>query len=291
MERYILVRVLFSKFRNETIAEFFKDELAVIKRLGAEAIGIKEVTDELILAVNDVLAYLDFLRGSLITPDIKDQDFFRDSIVRVILLKARSKLYDPSADKRLAARNVLRVLRNYRDIPRKSYDDGTAAVDDLLRELNKPAMLPNITDLKLADDIADLTAANARFFELMQTRYREANERPTVPMREARARAEELQQKLVQRAEAIVVLNGLDFSPELTVFVQEYNAIARRYKNIMAVEKGRRKASAGRNAGKNDEASPEDLPEAPDGGAEFQRYLPESPDGGNVALNVLSRMK
>ncbi|MDR0545049.1 MAG: DUF6261 family protein [Odoribacteraceae bacterium] len=258
--------------------------MAVIKRLGAGAIGIKEASDELILAVNDVLAYLDFLRGSLITPDIKDQDFFRDSIARVILLKAHSKLYDPSADKRLAARNVVRVLKNYRDIPRKSYDDSTAAVDDLLQELNKPAMLPNITDLKLADDIADLAAANTRFFELMQTRYREANERPTVPMREARARAEELQQKLVQRVEAIVVLNGLDFSPELTSFVQEYNAIAKRYKNIMAAEKGRRKAYSGRKSGKNDEASPEDLPDAPAPDVALPEYLPLPPSVNPVPL-------
>jgi hypothetical protein len=50
--------------------------------------------------------------------------------------------------------------------------------------------------------------------------------------------------------ESIVELNGIDFTPELGLFVQEYNAIARRYKHILAQEEGRRKAAA---AGSDDE--------------------------------------
>jgi hypothetical protein len=48
--------------------------------------------------------------------------------------------------------------------------------------------------------------------------------------------------KIVRRVESIVELNGIDFTPELGLFVQEYNAIARRYKHILAQEEGRRKA-------------------------------------------------
>ena len=138
-------------------------------------------------------------------------------------------------------------------------------------------MLPNVTALKLADDIADLTAANTRFAELMQARYQEADAQPLVPMKEARARAEELQYKLIKRVEAIVTLNGIDFSPELTSFVQEYNAIAKRYKNILASEKGRRKASSGGNANNDDETTPEETPDVPAPGPDVPGDLPETP--------------
>ena len=277
MEKDVLVRVPFSKFRNETLAEFFTDELAMIKRLGAGAIGIKAVTDDLIVAAGNVVAVLDPLRGSLITPDIEEQDLFRNGLVRAVATKTRSEAHNPDANKRLAARNVLRILKNYGNIPRRTYDDGTAAIDDLLRELNKTEMLPNVTALKLADDIADLTAANTRFAELMQARYQEADAQPLVPMKEARARAEELQHQLVKRVEAIVTLNGIDFSPELTSFVQEYNAIAKRYKNILASEKGRRKASSGGNANNDDENLPEETPDAPAPGPDVPEDLPETP--------------
>ncbi|MDR2413701.1 MAG: hypothetical protein LBD64_01785, partial [Odoribacteraceae bacterium] len=58
---------------------------------------------------------------------------------------------------------------------------------------------------------------------------------------------------LVNRVEAIVTLNGIDFTPELSGFVTEYNIIATRYKNILAQEKGRREAAKNKEEEENNE--------------------------------------
>ncbi|MDR0544055.1 MAG: hypothetical protein LBG30_01720, partial [Odoribacteraceae bacterium] len=50
--------------------------------------------------------------------------------------------------------------------------------------------------------------------------------------------------EMTDRVEAIILLNGIDFTPELSTCVDEFNVITTRFKNILAQEQGRRKAAA-----------------------------------------------
>jgi hypothetical protein len=86
----------------------------------------------------------------------------------------------------------------------------------------------------------------------MHDRYEEVAKRPATRMREARAAVDKTFHALVARLEAVITLNGIDFTPELAPFVAEFNAIATRYKNILAIEHGRRAAAANKDENAND---------------------------------------
>jgi hypothetical protein len=93
---------------------------------------------------------------------------------------------------------------------------------------------------------------NNAFIAAMRDRYEEVAKRPATRMREARAAVDKTFHALVARLEAVITLNGIDFTPELAPFVAEFNAIATRYKNILAIEHGRRAAAAGKDENATD---------------------------------------
>jgi hypothetical protein len=47
---------------------------------------------------------------------------------------------------------------------------------------------------------------------------------------------------MIARVEALIILNGIDYTTGLSPFVREYNALVDRYKHRLAVERGRRAA-------------------------------------------------
>ena len=124
------------------------------------------------------------------------------------------------------------------------YEDESAAIDDLLRELALPDIAPHVTTLAAGPQVAQLADANARFFTAMNERTAEADNRPEISMRDARTIAEGYLFEIVARLEATITLNMLGDDADFANFVKEYNAIATRYKHMMAVEKGRRKSSS-----------------------------------------------
>ena len=122
-----------------------------------------------------------------------------------------------------------------------------------------PVNAPLVILLGVGEWVTSLANANTAFINLMVERYEEVN-RYHAPMKVARVPLENVLHKIVRRVESIVELNGIDFTPELALFVQEYNAIIRRYKHIMAQEQGHRKAhhAAPLNAGDVDDPEESD---------------------------------
>ncbi|MDR0544375.1 MAG: DUF6261 family protein, partial [Odoribacteraceae bacterium] len=112
-----------------------------------------------------------------------------------------------------------------------------------------------------------LRAANSKFDALMTQRYEQVGERPKIDMKEAREEVIEKFGLLLARLDAIITLNGIDFSEELTGFVNDYNAVAARYKHILAQEQGRRKAAREKDEHEEDpdqEENDDNTPEFPD---------------------------
>jgi hypothetical protein len=136
------------------------------------------------------------------------------------------------------------VIENYGDITRKTYDDESAAINDLLREFATGGHAPHVATLALGEWTQQLAAANDAFIALMRQRYGEIARDPDARMKDARAAVDNHFRAMIDRLEAIITLNGIDFAEELAPFVNEYNALAGRYKHVLAVEKGRRDAAA-----------------------------------------------
>ena len=241
MKEEVVLHISFNRMRNETVVRLGSDIYRIAGRIGPGAIGIKTLYDELgeiLVAMN---VSLDQVTKSVLTAGIEDQDHFRGEMAHCLSTTTRAFLHHPDPAKRAAAERLEIVLDRYGNIAQKTYDDASSAVDDLVKELYTPVNAPLVILLGVGEWVTLLSNANAKFVDLMDERYKESGQRH-VSMKEARVPLEEKIHKIERRVNSIIELNGIDFSPELTEFVQEYNAVARRYKHILAQEQGRRNA-------------------------------------------------
>jgi hypothetical protein len=141
-----------------------------------------------------------------------------------------------NADKRNAAGKIRIVLDYYGNIAAKAFDQETAAVDDLLRELNDNHVA-DVQLLGLTDWLIQLDVENQKFKTLMSERYAETAKRPSTRMKAARSETDKALRALLDMVEALAAVNGADvYLP----FVNELNAVSERYKNQLAQAAGRR---------------------------------------------------
>ncbi|MDR2414583.1 MAG: DUF6261 family protein [Odoribacteraceae bacterium] len=237
-----LIYLFFYRFRHETFVQLVSDTIGILDILGAGAVGVKTISDLLKTKRDEAEKHLDKVKKSILTTKIVEQDKVRENTCRGLAMAIKSYLHHANAEKREAATRLQIIIDTYGSMERRTYDDESAAIHDLLTELATTENAALVTLLGIGEWITQLTADNKRFFDLMHERYKEEANRPS-SMKAIRAELEETMQALVDRVEAIATLNGIDFTPELAEFVKEYNAMATRYKHILAIEKGRRAAS------------------------------------------------
>jgi hypothetical protein len=182
---------------------------------------------------------LDIIRKSDYTQEILEQDHVRDGIFRGFADAVQSALHHFNPAKREAAKRIETVVEHYGNIAAKNYDQETAAIDDLIRELAAGDYPSFISTLALNDWVTQLGNENQTFKSLMAERYTEVSQRPTARMRAARVETDKAFRTIINQIEALALVNGEgDNEP----FIKELNAVLERYKNIQAQETGRRKA-------------------------------------------------
>jgi hypothetical protein len=243
MRKLLLLFYLY-KLRDETHVEFNEDFRALVTRLGAGALGITaQYTNTYTPAFNEEVSLLDLIRNSKYTPLIERKDDSRDHTVRGFTKAVEAATLHPDPDTRAAAVTLLAIIKHYGDVSRKNYDDQTAAVDDMIRELELADNKALLVLLGLLDWLTRLKAENKEFVDLMRARDDEVSQRPHERMKDVRAVVDEALYALLDRIEAMITLNGIDYTTALAPFVDGYNTIVERYKRRLAIEKGRRAAA------------------------------------------------
>jgi hypothetical protein len=203
-------------------------------------LGIASLYAEYKLLLEEEISSLDVIRKSERTVDLEDQDRKRDSLFRGFDDAVKSNLNHFAAAKQEAARRVQAILDHYGNIAAKPLDQETAAIDDLLRELATSDHAALIATLGLGDWLVELKAENQLFKKLMQERYEETAQRPTIHMRPARMALDKALRAMLNRVEALVEVNGI---ANYEAFIRELNAIMERHKNMLAQRQGRNKKS------------------------------------------------
>ncbi|MDR0544327.1 MAG: DUF6261 family protein [Odoribacteraceae bacterium] len=239
-----IVRVNFHHLRNRTAVQFVTEFIPLVEKYGAETLDISALYNLFKASSANVILAMEYILKSHLTMKLEEFDRFREASFRALVSLVRSFLFHPDPAKRTSANRLILVIDHYGDVTRANYEDESAAIDDLLRELALPENAPHVAALAAAPQVAQLADANARFFNAMNERTAEAEKRPQVSMRDARAIAEGYLFEIVARLEAIATLDAASDPVAFSSFTREYNAIATRYKHVMAVEKGRRKSSS-----------------------------------------------
>jgi hypothetical protein len=182
------------------------------------------------------VSVLDVILKSEYTGEISTQDHVRDGIFRGFADAVQSARHHFNADKRKSAEKVNVVLEHYGNIAVKSFDQETAAIDDLLRELYDHRE-PDLVLLNLNDWLMQLDTENKTFKQLMSERYAEAAQRPTTRMKAARAETDKTLRTMLDMVDALAKVNG---DAAYLPFINELNAVSERYRNQLAQAAGRR---------------------------------------------------
>jgi cell division protein ZapA (FtsZ GTPase activity inhibitor) len=236
MNKNLITRLNYEKLRNEAHAEYGETIADLIVKYDPQALGIKPGYDVYKTSLDVEISALDVIRKSQYTDEISEQDHIRDGIFRGFADAIKSALNHFDAGKRKAAQRVNIVIEHYGNIAVKAMDQETAAIDDLLRELNDN-YTADIAALNTADWLAQLDTENTRFKTLMAERYTETAQRPSTSMRTARTETDKALRALLNMLEALIMVNGAD---KYAALADEINAVNKRYKNLIAQSEGRK---------------------------------------------------
>ncbi|MDR3246014.1 MAG: DUF6261 family protein [Prevotellaceae bacterium] len=234
MEKYIQ-RVDNKSFRGKTHFEFMTEIGAVLKNIEAIVLKIAAQVKRFFELLADEDATVVLVRKYETTDEISELDAKRDNLLKGInnLLKAALKHFDPAV--RDAAEKLMIVFNTYGEIARLSYDDETAAIYNLIQELDLRSSETAATGITAW--IEELRHTNEEFRALMESRYSEEAKRVQIKLRNVRKEIDDVYNDIVYRLEAGANLDGTE---QYTGIFAEINARVSRYANILAQEKGRR---------------------------------------------------
>jgi len=228
----------YSRLKNEVHVEIFETADAVIILFTPEALGI--VPQYLLFkkSFNEEVALLDIIRKSEYSTEIIEQDTRRGHVFRGFVDGGKSLLNHFDPEKQNAAKKVIAVIEHYGNITKKTLDQETAALDDMIREFASSNYPTLIDTLGLADWLTQLAVENERFKVLMLARYTEVSQRPTTNMIVARTAVDNTFKDMCAHVEALALINGME---AYEAFIRELNAVLDRYRNILAQSKGKKK--------------------------------------------------
>ena len=235
-----ILSISLARLQNEPHAQIHESIFTLMDRVSPSVLGITAFFPLYRQAFDNELEALNYIRKSEKTALISEQDRVRDLIFRGFsdTVKGLRNHFDP--DVRQAANTLWNVFLHYGNIAEKSLDAQTAAMNDILRELERPEMQQALEKLQLTDWCAKMDEENQKFHQLMMQRYNEATGKTTYRMKTARVETDKYFRAIATHLDNQVLTGNSDSVTDDFIF--ELNAIVKRFKNILAQQFGKKAA-------------------------------------------------
>ena len=225
-----IVRFAYRGLTNEEHAEYGGAAIGLIQKYNPATLGIANIFAECLQAYQQEMSVLDIVVKSEFTAKIVEQDAERELVFNALnnTVKAAKGHYDKTL--REHAKRIEFVLDHYGNIANKTYNAETAAIDDLIREL-QDTRTADINVLNLSPWIASLRRENNIFRTLMADRVTELANRPTVRMIGMRKIFDKCLRAMLDYIEIFVTMSG--GSPVHEAFINEFNVVSTQYKKLV----------------------------------------------------------
>jgi hypothetical protein len=229
-----LVRLATHQLPNELHFIFMTENCSIYKKYDFVTLGIDIYQDEYNSTLADEEAAIEVVRKSAETERIAaaDVEFDRSFSGMREFAKTNLKHYDPNV--RYAAENQWVIFEHYGNITKQAYHQELGSSMNLLQELRaKDAdyTASGISPWANAHELAANTLA-----ELLSERNVEMSQQSDLRVRGVRLRMDTVYQKVTDRLDAKINLDGKDYVPG---FYAEYNTHATEYKHKLAQHLGR----------------------------------------------------
>ncbi|GBU22173.1 hypothetical protein R80B4_02078 [Fibrobacteres bacterium R8-0-B4] len=198
---------------------------------------------------------------SALTEKIRAADAARDDIFSGMakVCEGMCKHFTPAVAE--AARQVKIVLDTYGNVAALSLNEETGAIVNLLQDLRSAKYADAASACGMTPWAAALEARNNAFDSLVGARFNETAALPAVAMREARRAVDASYLGIVERVEALIVVEGESAYAD---FVARQNAVVDKYSALLA----RKHKKDGASGSAGDEEDEDEDEEAEGGGAE-----------------------
>jgi hypothetical protein len=260
-----VMRVKIKNLRNELHVGFHQKFAELVYKFGADNLGIAALFESHKVLLAEEESVLDVIKKSVLTSTILKQDKIRSNYYRgfVDVVKANLTHFEPARSE--AASNLQVVLDNYGNIPGRPVDLKTVAIRDFLDELsakpqpatadgqavaNEKTWNNDVLTLGVSEWLTKIEDSNNLYHELMSRRNEEMAMRSPLRMVSARRKSDIALIQIFDLLDALVLVNGRE---PYDAFLLEWNAYAKRLRDLMAQSVGRRAASAQAQATKTEQ--------------------------------------
>lgn len=226
--------VALSRLRNEQHYQLHTEFKDLVIEHNAQTLKIdKEFANYLPLyqKEDDTLRVI---RKSAITESVTDADTQRDITFKGLADTIKVAVQHYNAQVQAAAKRVKIVFDTYGNVTRKPYDEESAAITNILQEL-QGKYAADIALLNLTDWVAKLEAENTSFIAMVKDRYDDLNLDTISQMPIARKALDDQLRSITERINALIIVEGEEhFKP----FVASWNQRINHYKNVLAQREG-----------------------------------------------------
>jgi hypothetical protein len=259
------------RLRNEELYQFQTDLQNLLKNSDPVKTGVGGVLyGEFNRLRVEADAALQPARRSALTPILAEEDAQRDQLygaLRDLATLYAGRHYE--ANKRPVAAQLLVTLDKYkRDIATGTYNEETAAITNLVEDLQAPAVsAPQVDTLGLNGWVNALANANNRFTTDLAARYAETAARPaTGAMRDLRPLIEQNLRAIFEKVNALsLTATEAAAATAIDTFIAALNARIDYY------------ARAAARHGKRKTPDAPDTPDTPDTGTDAEGNTPDAP--------------
>jgi len=240
-----------SRLRNDEHFQFHDAFCKIVTAAGAQNLKIEALFAAYIPLYEKEDEGIKRVSKSFLTAKIHDADKARDDTYSGMVEINNGSLKHYSEPVREAAGRLKILFDTYGNVSIKPLNEQTSAIHNILQEL-KGEYLQAAQTVGLQGWTAELETRNAAFDALMLERFDEAASKTDVVVRTARAELDAVYHKIVERINALVVIEGEE---QYRQFIKTLNQVIAKYNAVVNARLGRKhhKHETGSNTENNED--------------------------------------
>lgn len=233
--------ITLARLRNNEHYQFISEVDSGIKKATPAALQLEPVYPSFISAFGALNSTLLVDLGSVKTEQITGLDITRDRTWSALNERVKASLLSPIEAEVIAAKAVKRVFDLYGSVRNMAYNEESAAITNLVEDLEKNQNAAHCTTIGITSWVAALKQQNIDFQALIDLRNIELANKDSGDVKAVRDQIDPIYQNIVKRINAQVTLEIA--SPAAETFIRELNQRIKYYDDTLTARAGR--ASSG----------------------------------------------
>ena len=226
--------------RNNEHYQFMTDVDKLILRLTANELGLESSYPAFHTALGNEDSCMRTANGSDKSGLLDVYDQKRDQIWSAIRMKVEATIWSPIVAEAESALRLKRVLEQYGNMRKLSYNEESAALTNLTTDLKAPSIAEDLVKVGIHRWTDELQKGNEAFLQVFEERTEEYADRDGGDVRAARLIIDPMYESIVDRINAVMVLEMA--GPAAITFANNLNELIRYSKNVVATRRGKKKS-------------------------------------------------